>query len=67
MNHSNASALELANALGKAAGLLRRGRMSDYHISIFYSEEDGRYIARIPDLKTCSAFGRTPEGAPAGG
>ncbi len=32
----------------------------DYHINIFYSEEDGGYIADIPDLKACSAFGATP-------
>ena len=37
--------------------------MSDYHINVFYSEEDGGYIADIPDLKSCSAFGETPEGA----
>jgi len=37
--------------------------MSDYHINIFYSEEDGRYIADIPDLDSCSAFGNTPEQA----
>lgn len=35
----------------------------DYHINIFYSEEDGGYIADIPDLKGCSAFGDTPEKA----
>ena len=35
--------------------------MSDYHINIFYSEEDGSYIADIPDLESCSAFGETPE------
>ncbi|HID05850.1 MAG TPA: type III-A CRISPR-associated RAMP protein Csm3 [Armatimonadetes bacterium] len=35
--------------------------MKDYHINIFYSEEDGGYIADIPDLKACSAFGETPE------
>lgn len=34
--------------------------MKDYHINIFYSEEDGGYIADIPDLAACSAFGRTP-------
>lgn len=34
--------------------------MSDYHINIFYSDEDGGYIADIPDLRTCSAFGKTP-------
>lgn len=37
--------------------------MGDYHINIFYSEEDGGYIADIPDLAACSAFGRTPEEA----
>jgi len=35
--------------------------MRDYHINIFYSEEDGGYIADIPDLESCSAFGATPE------
>ena len=34
--------------------------MRDYHINIFYSEEDGGYIADIPDLEFCSAFGETP-------
>ena len=37
--------------------------MSDYHINVFYSEEDGGYIADIPDLKSCSAFGESPEEA----
>ena len=37
--------------------------MSDYHINIFYSEEDRGYIADIPDLEACSAFGPTPEEA----
>lgn len=37
--------------------------MKDYHINIFYSDEDGGYIADIPDLKSCSAFGSTPEEA----
>ncbi|HUU00158.1 MAG TPA: type II toxin-antitoxin system HicB family antitoxin [Myxococcota bacterium] len=34
--------------------------MRDYHINIFYSEEDEGYIADIPDLEACSAFGNTP-------
>lgn len=37
--------------------------MKDYHINIFYSEEDGGYIADIPDLEACSAFGETPADA----
>lgn len=37
--------------------------MRDYHINIFYSEEDEGYIADIPDLDSCSAFGETPEQA----
>jgi len=34
--------------------------MKDYHINIFYSQEDGGYIADVPDLRMCSAFGKTP-------
>ena len=37
--------------------------MKDYHINIFYSEDDAGYIADIPDLQYCSAFGETPEEA----
>jgi len=37
--------------------------MQDYHINLFYSKEDAGYIADIPDLKFCSAFGETPEEA----
>lgn len=37
--------------------------MRDYHINIFYSEKDARYIADIPDLESCSAFGANPEQA----
>lgn len=37
--------------------------MKDYHINIFYSEDDEGYIADIPDLVACSAFGTTPEEA----
>ena len=34
--------------------------MKDYHINIFYSDDDGGYIADIPDLEACSAFGNSP-------
>ena len=37
--------------------------MKDYHINVFYSEEDGCYIADIPDLRFCSACGETAEEA----
>jgi predicted RNase H-like HicB family nuclease len=37
--------------------------MKDYHINIFFSEEDKGYIADIPDLPHCAAFGETPEQA----
>ena len=37
--------------------------MKDYHINVFYSDEDGCYIADIPDLKFCSAFGSSAEEA----
>ncbi len=35
----------------------------DYHINVFFSPEDRCYVADIPDLKSCSAFGKTPEAA----
>ena len=31
-----------------------------YHINVFWSEADGAWVADIPDLKSCSAFGDTP-------
>jgi predicted RNase H-like HicB family nuclease len=37
--------------------------MKDYHINIFWSEEDGGYIADVPDLDACSGFGNSPEEA----
>ncbi len=37
--------------------------MTDHHINVFLSEEDGGYIAEIPDLPSCSAVGDTPEEA----
>ena len=37
--------------------------MKDYHINIFYSDEDDGYVADIPDLEFCSAFGSTPQEA----
>ena len=37
--------------------------MSDYHINIFFSDDDGGYIADIPDLQSCSAFGRSAQEA----
>ena len=35
----------------------------DYHINIFFSPLDRGYIADIPDLEACSAFGKTPQEA----
>jgi len=37
--------------------------MKDYHINIFYSDEDEAYVADIPDFVHCSALGVTPEEA----
>jgi len=37
--------------------------MKDYHVNLFYSDDDEGYIADIPDLQSCSAFGETPEEA----
>ena len=37
--------------------------MKDYHINIFWSQDDDAYVADIPDLKYCSATGASPEEA----
>ena len=37
--------------------------MHKYAIEIFYSEDDGGYIAVVPELAGCSAFGETEEAA----
>jgi predicted RNase H-like HicB family nuclease len=37
--------------------------MSDYHINVFWSDEDNAWVADIPDLAHCSAFGDTPQEA----
>jgi len=37
--------------------------VKDYHINVFYSDEDGGYIADVPDLDACSAFGEDPSQA----
>lgn len=34
-----------------------------YAIEIFYSDEDGGFIAVVPELPGCSAFGATEEEA----
>ena len=35
----------------------------NYPIVIFWSDEDDAYIADLPDLHSCSAWGDTPEEA----
>ena len=37
--------------------------MIPYPIVIFWSDEDEAYIADVPDLRSCSAHGETPEEA----
>ena len=37
--------------------------MNRYAIVVFWSDEDSAWIADAPDLKSCSAFGDTPEAA----
>lgn len=34
-----------------------------YHINVFWSDEDGCWIADVPDLRYCSAHGSTPVAA----
>ena len=37
--------------------------MSEYQITVFFSDQDSGWIAEIPDLPGCSAYGDTPEQA----
>jgi predicted RNase H-like HicB family nuclease len=37
--------------------------MTHYAIIVFWSDKDGAWVADVPDLKSCSAFGATPEEA----
>ena len=37
--------------------------MNRYTIIVFWSEDSAAWIADAPDLKSCSAFGATPEEA----
>ena len=37
--------------------------MNKYTIEIFWSEDGNGYIAVVPDLPGCNAFGETPEEA----
>lgn len=37
--------------------------MLQYQINIFWSDEDGMYVAAVPDLPGCSALGDTYEEA----
>jgi predicted RNase H-like HicB family nuclease len=34
--------------------------MNRYHINLFWSDDDACWVAAVPDLKSCSAFGVTP-------
>lgn len=46
-----------------ASAEFKEMKIKDYHINIFYNPEDECYVADIPDLKYCSAFGDTPQDA----
>lgn len=37
--------------------------MKNYAINVFWSDEDASYIATVPDLRGCSAFGDSAEEA----
>lgn len=34
-----------------------------YHINVFWSPRDESWMADVPDLKSCAAFGDSPEEA----
>ncbi|MES2753905.1 MAG: type II toxin-antitoxin system HicB family antitoxin [Pseudomonadota bacterium] len=37
--------------------------MRRYHINVFWHDADDCWVADVPDLTACSAFGDTPEQA----
>ena len=37
--------------------------MNRYAFVVFWSDEDGAWVADAPDLRSCSAYGSTPEEA----
>ena len=37
--------------------------MTEYAIVVYWSEDDGVWIAEAPDLRPCAAHAATPEGA----
>src|SRR6202040_1644134 len=41
----------------------RRVTVNRYAIIVFWSEDDRAWVADVPDLKSCTAFGSTPEEA----
>jgi predicted RNase H-like HicB family nuclease len=41
------------------------GETPKYHINVFRSEADAAWVADVPDLQSCSAFGDTPAEAAA--
>jgi predicted RNase H-like HicB family nuclease len=34
-----------------------------YHIDVFWSDQDGRWVASVPDVESCTAAGQTPQEA----
>jgi predicted RNase H-like HicB family nuclease len=38
-------------------------RAAEYHVSLFWLEADSAWVADVPDLQSCSAFGDTPSEA----
>lgn len=38
-------------------------KAAHYHINVFWSDDEGCWIADVPDLKYCSAHGDTPSEA----
>ncbi len=55
-----AGAEELRGDFAEGVGGRFAERQILVRINIFYRDEDEGYIADIPDLEACSAFGRTP-------
>jgi predicted RNase H-like HicB family nuclease len=56
----------IGNAGEKSRGVWetgREGRMTKYEIILYWSDEDGAFIAEVPELAGCAADGATRQEA----
>ncbi len=43
--------------------MVKPSKLYGYHMNVLWSQEDGCWIADVPDLRYCSGHGDSPEAA----